>query len=343
MLVSDWDDALGAQNFWERQAQTVLVTGAHSSLGCRVVERLNNAGWMVRVLTPVNTVSAYKFPQRVIEVPGSISDPVALGEALRTCHRVLHLEELTASSSPKQLRLENIEQTRLLVQACKVAHVRQFVLVSTAKMCYRTHSFYSRSKKTAEDVLRGSGLTWTIVRPTMVVGTDGNQEYRWLRRFVKRFRIVAIPESGSVVKRPVHEDDLADGLNLLLQASPHVVAYKTYNMAGRKTMTVPELVNLIAGEYNLPHRIVLQVPRRLCQWGTHILKWLLPSQAPVNVDDALRGLLEDCDPDIEPAVQDFGYHPRLLTGRLSRVEQRESPAQRPHPATRRALHPRRVP
>jgi len=87
---------------------------------------------------------------------------------------------------------------------------------------------------------------------------------------------------------------------------------------------------LIAGEHSLSQRIVLDVPTWFFQIGAHALRWTLP-HLPVNFHDLLRGLLEDCDPDIQPAMEDFGFRPRHIAGRLARVTHPEAPTQHPTP------------
>ena len=332
MTFHEWDDTLDQRAFWARQSQTILLTGAHSPLGHRLAERLCSAGWIVRILTPVGELGLSQFPKHAFEVEGSLMNVESMSFAIRDCSKVIHLAEKSVGYDSAAFRLHNVECTRNLLQACKQHKVPQFIFVSSAAVDYRVATQYGRSKKIAEDVVRGSGLAWTIVRPTLLVGPQGSPEYRFLRALVRRFPVLVLPEGGHTVKKPIHEDDLVDGLDLLLRANPVRIAQRTYSFAGREELTLAELVQMIAGEHRLTPRVILSLPNWCCWWGARILDRL--GRLPFRCTEALRAVCQDSSPSIDAAYQDFGYRPRPLAGRLalahssdlSKVEQIPAPA-----------------
>ena len=329
-----WDDGVGSRSFWERQGQTILVTGAYSYLGFRVVERLSSAGWTVRVLTAPEQMGVVKLPRRVIECPGSLADVASLQAAVRDCRKVVHLAERTLGSDPESYRLENVEWLRNMVQASREAGVQQLVLLSSAHVDHRQPNAYGRSKKIAEDVLRGSGVPWVILRPTVVAGPDGCAEFRWMRAVVRRFSVLPLPDGGHAVKRPVHEEDLAEGIDLLLRADPTQTLRRVFHLAGKQAFTVHELARMIARENHLPPRWIVPVPGWVLAICARFAdRYLKP---PFPLTQALQSLVHDCDPDIGLAVEVFGYRPRPLAGRLLAAPPR--PGLRPHAPIMRVLH-----
>jgi len=321
MPFHSWDDDTSKHMVWERQGQTVLVTGGLSPLGRRVIEHLSKSGWTVRVLVPPGFGACVTFPKRVFVVEGLLSNPESLQAAVVDCRKVVHLSERIFGRSAAEFRTENIEGTRNLIQASKEAKVGHFIFLSSAAVNYRNSTFYGRSKKIAEDVLRGSGLVWTILRPTLLVGASGGSEYHWLRRAVRRFKVLPLPEGGHIVKCPIHEEDLAEGIDSLVRANLHTVARHTYNLAGRQALTLAELVDMIAADYHLSPRIVLRVPAWLCVAVAKLADRLMPPKLPFSFTELLRVLVQDSDYDIERANQDFGFTARPLSGRLHRQNQ----------------------
>lgn len=313
MAFHEWDDGPSWRTMWERQGQTVLVTGAHTALGAKVIDRLANSGWTVRILVDSSQLHQ-QYPRRIIPVLGSLDDRASMVEIVRDCRAVVHLQERQATRNPQQFVHENIEHTRTLVQVAREVHVAQFIFLSSASVAHRRGSPYSHSKKIAEDVVRGSGLEWTIVRPSMLVGIEGGLEYQSLRKIIRRFVGIPLPEGGHAVKRPLHEDDLAEGIDLLMRASLSSINRRTYHLSGQKSITVVDLVHQISTEHGWPKRATFNVPSWVCWWAARLVDRIF--QWPYPASHLLRVIMDDEDHDNEPASHDFGFRPRPLSGRL---------------------------
>ncbi len=65
-----------------------------------------------------------------------------------------------------------VENTRVLVEAARRAGVRRIVHISVANPDPESPFPYFRGKAQAEEIVRGSGLSYPIVRPTLVFGPD---------------------------------------------------------------------------------------------------------------------------------------------------------------------------
>lgn len=305
--------------FWERQSQTILVTGAYTPLGQRIVTRLAQSGWGVRILTPVGRTGSFPKVHRVFEFEGSLSRISDLTAAIQDCSRVLHLDQCSLSRDPEKYQTQNVEYTRNLVHACKQEGISQFVFLSSSSVDLRKPTRYGRSKKTAEDVLRGSGLPWIILRPSLIVGQDGSEEYRWLRMAVRRFLWIPLPEGGHAVKRPIHEDDLARAIDQLFHATPATVSRRTYHLSGQRSYTTAEIIDLISQEHHLPRRKILGLPKWLC----HVFAKVTDSffNIPFEMSETLRAMVQDADHDAENAYRDFHFLPSPLEGRLTHSNQ----------------------
>lgn len=103
---------------------------------------------------------------------------------------VIHSAASTDLGAPLDMsRRANLFATqRVLDAARRSPKLKRFVHLSTAYVCgkargpvavdspppARFHNFYEQSKYEAEQCVRASGLPWTIVRPSMIVGRSDN-------------------------------------------------------------------------------------------------------------------------------------------------------------------------
>lgn len=145
----------------------ILVAGGTGRLGSVVVvEALSTQGSEVRVLTR-SPESAVKLRSAGVRVAvGDIRDAVAVAEAVRGCAAVVSAVSgfgPMGSSTPANVDREgNIG----MIRAARAAGVKHFVLVSMHGVAQQAGLPLLRMKHAAEESLKGSGLSWTIIRPT---------------------------------------------------------------------------------------------------------------------------------------------------------------------------------
>ena len=137
----------------------VLVTGGTGRLGSKVVKELTETGYSVRIMSrkwqPTNLLSTTEWAQADIETGQGIAD------ALAGIDVVIH-----AASSPfKHTRQIDVDGTRLLLEQARVAgvsHVSYISIVGIDRISY----YYYRAKLAAEELIKNSGIPWSILRAT---------------------------------------------------------------------------------------------------------------------------------------------------------------------------------
>jgi len=162
---------------------TVLITGGTGLVGTRLLPRLVDAGIDCRILTRAGK----QGPAGTTSVEGDILDPASLAVAMRGVEAVVHLAAVLRTPDPEQIWQVNLEGTRNLVAAAKDhAPAARFILASTGLVYDATgvrpavesdpvapERAYPASKVAAENLLRESGITWSILRFGFVYG-DGD-------------------------------------------------------------------------------------------------------------------------------------------------------------------------
>ena len=79
--------------------------------------------------------------------------------------------------------------------AGKEAGIRRLVHISIANPTASTHPYYA-SKAQLEEALRSTGMSYAIVRPTLVYG-DGDVLINNIAWVLRRFPVFAIPGDGA--------------------------------------------------------------------------------------------------------------------------------------------------
>jgi len=283
---------------------SILVTGGAGEIGSRLVRRLVEDGHHVRALVLPGDPGRARLEDCEI-AEGDVTRPETLGPALAGIHTVYHLAAVLLVEEPELFVRVNIEGTRNLVLAARDAGVEHFIHVSSASAVYPRSTPYSRSKRVGERIVRSSGLTWTIVRPTLVYERGGGLEFRTFAEYVARFPVVPLVGDGRARKNPVHADDLVHGL-LAICGNP-VTHSKLYNLCGGEVLSVRELAELVLARRGR-RRPVIPVPLPLCRIAAALYGRL--GGRAMLMRHTLAGLTQDADLDSRSAVRDLGYNPR---------------------------------
>ncbi len=149
----------------------ILIAGGTGTLGTRVVRLLVTQGHAVRVMTR-DPARAVNLAGAGVEIAtGDVRDPSAVARAMGGVQAVIsaiHGFSGTGGGSPETVdRLGN----GTLVRAAREVGVEHFILVSVQGASPDHPIDLFRAKYLAEQELRASGLTWTIIRPTASMET----------------------------------------------------------------------------------------------------------------------------------------------------------------------------
>jgi nucleoside-diphosphate-sugar epimerase len=183
-----------------------VVTGAFSFTGKYVAARLLELGREVRTLTR-HPQSASPFGAR-IEAFSLDFDLNRLAERLRGADTLYNTYWIR---SPRgNLTFERVlDNTAILLDAARQARVRRVVQLSVSNASASSPLPYFRGKALAEEALSSSGLSYAIVRPTLVFAREDVlvNNIAWLLR---RLPLFVVPGSGRYTLQPVAVEDVAE-------------------------------------------------------------------------------------------------------------------------------------
>src|ERR1051325_10829837 len=185
-----------------------------------------------------------------------------------------------------------VENTRKLVNAAKAAGVKRIVHISIANPSAQSHLPYYWGKAANEKAVKDSGLSYAILRPTVLIGKEdiliNNIAY-----MLRRFPFFFVPGNGSYGIQPIYIEDLAD---LAVEA---VYSKENYviDAVGPDSYSFKDFVKLI-GEKVGAQRPVVSVPPRLALWAAQFLSLFVKDVilTPEEVDGLMENLLVSKEP-----------------------------------------------
>jgi NADH dehydrogenase len=248
------------------KTSTYAVTGAFGYSGRYITRRLLSQGAQVITLTG-HLNRPDPFDGRVPAYPFHFDDPHALAAVLKGVDALFNTYWVRFDHGEASYR-KAVDNTRTLIRAARQAGVRRLVHLSITNAEPGSSLPYFQGKGVLEREIQGSGLSFAILRPTVIFGREDVliNNIAWLLR---RFPWFAIPGDGRYRLQPVHVDDLAAAAVAAAAGEANFVQ----DVAGPRSYSFAELVRLLAQAIGARPRLVHLPPgpawflARLVGWG----------------------------------------------------------------------------
>lgn len=207
---------------------TILVTGATGTVGRHIVDQLNEKGIKVRALS--RSKGKTKLPAEVEVVSGDLDKPKTLQSYFKNVNSLFLITQ-SEQSDAKYLANKRI------VQMAKEASVSRIV----ALMDFQGNPI--------EEVIKNSGLEWTILRPVEFMK---NVLLDWAEMIQKEGIIrSAFPDSLSA---RIHEVDIATvAVKALTEEGHHE---QIYDLTGPEALSPRSLIKQISEVIDKPIELI---------------------------------------------------------------------------------------
>jgi len=230
----------------------VAVTGAFGYSGRYITEELLAAGHNVITLT--NSLSRTNpFGERVTAHPFHFDQPDELANSLEGVE-VLVNTYWVRFDHKLFTHQEAVSNTKVLFRAAKKAGVRRIVHVSITNPDVHSDLPYFRGKAELEEALTSLGVSYCILRPTVLFGKEDVliNNIAWALRHLPVFGVFG---DGSYKLQPIYVGDLAK--SAVAQAGGGL--NEIVNAIGPETFTYHELVEMVKRTLGV-RRLVIGVP-----------------------------------------------------------------------------------
>lgn len=290
----------------------VLITGATGFIGRYIVKELLSEGYEVGCLVRDVEKTLRLFENKVRAYKVDFEDKKSLKKAFSDFGPdfLIHLIGILLEDKRHGqtfMRVHYLYAKNLYQTAKEYGKIKKVVHMSSLGTHKDAPSMYHRTKYMAEEELKKSGLNYTIIRPSIVLGPEQRLFYdMW--HITTYIRLVALPGGGSYLFQPVDVRDVACAFvkTLSLKESDG----KTYELCGSKRVSFKGLLKDIFSAWKR-RVILLPVPKALMYFAGLLVERII--QPPPFSSDQMLMMWRDNVCGLDPEVESQGV--QRLCGR----------------------------
>ncbi len=281
------------------------ITGGAGFIGGHLARRLLAEGHQVVLLTRRPVHQSENLSTNADFVTSDLSDQTILADAFRGCDAVAHCAGINREIGEQTYHKVHVEATRSVMEAARRAGVKKVLLMSFLRARPDCGLAYHESKWAAEEIVRNSGLDYTIIRSGMVYGL-GDHMLDHLSHALYTFPFFAMVGFKEKGIRPLAIDDLVEVLHAALVESR--LSRSTIAITGPEELLLSEAVRRVA---QVTGNHILMIPAPVWFHFGLALFWELTMKVPLAARAQVRILSEGvvepslpCDPlpvDLLPA------------------------------------------
>ena len=286
----------------------VLLVGGSGFLGRHVARELLARGYEVLALSRRGRgdESGVRYLKGDAAKGEGLREAVCQAEAVAYLAGIIREREQTFEA----VHVRGVENT---IRAMKDCGVRRLLHTSALGARRGTGIAYFETKAQGEELVRESGLDWTIFRPSLIFGEGSEFFEKDLPRLV-RLPLPFIPMigDGSYPFRPIWAGDVARAYRQSLEKRETVS--RSFDLVGPKEYTFRELVEMV--------RDALGVKKPIVSFPVWFFELITRLPGSPLTRDQLRMLLLGNTADPGPMLEVFELEWRSLEEELPRILKR---------------------
>jgi nucleoside-diphosphate-sugar epimerase len=265
----------------------LILTGAAGLVGQNLVVELKAQGYSNLVAIDKHEhnldILRHLHPD-VTTIRADLAEPGTWQDAFDGAACVVQLHaQITGKTSDLFIR-NNIDATRLVLEAIKRHKVPYLVHISSSVVNSVANDDYTNTKKAQEKIVVESGITHCVLRPTLMFGWFDPKHLGWLSRFMAKTPVFPIPGDGRYMRQPLYERDFC-------RCIAHCIATRPdgdiYDVVGDTRIDYVDIIRMIKQAKGL-HTLIVHIPYGLF----HVLLqvYALFSRKPPFTADQLKAL-----------------------------------------------------
>jgi uncharacterized protein YbjT (DUF2867 family) len=245
----------------------IAIIGGTGFVGRHLARRLILAGHEVVLISrgvDNRDASIRDLPGVTFAAVGT-SDPAALATAFEGCVTVAHLGGINREIGEQTYANVHLQGTANVVEAAKQAGVSKILFLSFLRARPDCGSPYHESKFAAEELVRNSGLDYTIFKAGVIYGS-GDHMLDHITHALHTFPIFLLVGFKKQPVRPMAVEDLIDVM--MASILDGALSRKTVPITGPEEINLGEVVARISRAAN-KKRLTFPVP----VWVHYAMAW----------------------------------------------------------------------
>lgn len=281
----------------------IFIAGATGFVGTHLINALLTDGYKLRCLARSDKAQQFLKMKGIEVSSGDITMPQTIKGALKEIDFVIHLVGIIEERTGATFQKIHVKGTMNLVEEARKARVKHFFYQSALGADRNSKSEYQRTKAEAEDIVRSSGIPYTIFRPSLIVG-KGDGFTKKLMDIIKLSPVVPVPGDGKTKFQPV---SISDWIKCILMVIKSPEKYNgMFEICGPQHLTYNEILKTLVNVMKV-RRKFLHIPAGFMKLSVALAEKIrLP--LPVT-SEQLRLLDSNNIGDVNGIEKHFGFHP----------------------------------
>jgi len=282
----------------------ILVTGGTGFVGWHIIDAAVKAGHDVISLSRGVASQRHAYP--VTSVSIDLIRPSGLVQALLDVDVVVHAAGVMREDVGQSFERAHVGATANLVEACREAGVGKIIHISALGARVDSPIPYLKTKWQAEDIIEGSGIPFTVFRPSLIFGAR-DRLVSHLVALLRYSPLVPVIGHNDAKVQPIWVGDVCTAV--LRALSDRASDGRIFQLGGPTAMSFEQIVEAVrksTGGRAIAIRIPGFIAGPFLKLGEQIF-----DEPPLTSEQL--GLLAaggTCDPD--PAAVAFGLRMRSL-------------------------------
>ncbi len=261
---------------------SLFITGANGFIGSYLLARLDPRRYdpIYCLARSGSTTGKTAQEDNFRWLVGSLFDTDVYGGCLDSSDVVIHLAAATGKARREQYFTVNSAGTQHLLAQCKQRGVKKFLYVSSIAAKYRdkSHYYYAQSKQEGEEAVRQSGLNYTILRPTIVLGKE-SPGWKALSR-IARLQWVPVLGGGTALIQPIDVNDLVDAMISIVEEEDF--HDESFDLGGPDVLSMEKFLRKVHRLYYRDEPRVIHLPLTPLKWIVACSERYFPRLMPLN-------------------------------------------------------------
>jgi len=284
----------------------IFIAGASGFAGGHLTDYLLSKGLTVKCLARSKRTITALTEKGAEVISGDITQAASLQGVLRSDDIVIHLVGIMEERGGATFQTVHVEGTQNLVKEAQRAGVKHFFYQSALGADRTSWSGYLKTKAEAEEIVKQSGLPYTIFRPSLIIGPwDG-----FTKKIVEMLKfspVIPLPGEGKAKFQPIY---IQDWLTCIGRVIDDPAAFPgTFDIGGPEHLSYRQIVESLSKAMG-HRRPTFSIPMGFMKLSASILERFLPS--PLVTTDQLRLLEQDNICDLDAVRKQFGFDPVRL-------------------------------
>ncbi len=267
----------------------IFISGGTGFVGGHLTRELLNRGHELRLLV-------HRFGAKiegVEHIEGDITRLEDFSGAIKGCDAVINLVGIIREFPSRGATFEklHVQATANMLAAAQKGGVRRYLQMSALGTRPDAVSQYHKTKFRAEELVRASGLEWTIMRPSLIYGPK-DAFINMLADQLRTAPVMPVIGNGLYRLQPIHADDVARCFALALEQKETI--RQCYELCGNNRLNYLELLDAVAAAMGKSAPFKPRAPLGLMKLIIPVMQNI--PQFPIT-SDQLQMLIEEniCD------------------------------------------------